>query len=278
MAKLLRTDADRAGLKFDPGTWLAAHLNDCERTPEELVQAYEQHGNRAEIRRMLGLDYGVFNQALLDLGEPPLSNETELRRLYDAYLGQMRSEIIDRLRRHYYDDFRKGRELDLYVERKGLAFLAFNQEWVLTRETLEQALVESHVSSMLEAMVGEDSGVELAPFKRVLSANQKSVLGFAKEATPLIRVWCRKHDEAIPTLWQSEEPQTVVRHMENEGLLDFEVIDSKHIPSLCHRAGCWPNGMAETLERTLLDLEKGEIEEEGKRRAAVMNLLAEKFF
>ena len=266
MAKQLKIDADRAGLKFDPRTWLTAQLGDCEHTPEELVQACEQAGDRAEIRRMLGLDYGVLNQALLDLGEPPLSNETEFRQLYDAYLVQMRPEIIDRLRRHHYDDFRNDRELDLYVERKSLAFLAFNQEWVLTRETLEQTLIEGHVSSMLESIIGEDSDVELVPLKRILAANRKSALGFSEEAVSLILVWCRKHGEAIPTVWQSEEPQAVVRHVENEGLLDFEAVDSEKMPFFCRRAGCWPNGMPETLERAQLDLEQGEIEDEEKRR------------
>lgn len=266
LAERLRADADQAGVKIDVEKWLAANLVGSEHSPEALLEACEQAGDRAEVRRILGLDYGAFNQALLNLDEPPLSNEIELRQLYDAYLGRMQPEIIDRLRRHHYDEFRNGRELNLYVERKNLSFLAFNQEWVLTREKLEQTLVEEHVSHLLDEAIGEDVDVELPPLNRTLAANRKSVRGFAEEAIPLIRVWCRKHGMAIPALWQKEESQAIVRHVENEGLLDFEAIDSGQIPGLCGRTGCWPNGMAETLEKALLDLEHGEIEEEEKLR------------
>jgi len=153
-ARELRADAGRTGLKFDGGKWLAANLVSSEHSPEALLDACEQVGDRAELRRRLGLDYGTFNRVLAELGEPMLSNEMELRQLFDAYLGRMRPSIIDRLRRHHYEEFRDGGDLDTYVERKTLAFLPFNSEWVPTRETLETELVEEHVSRLLDEALG----------------------------------------------------------------------------------------------------------------------------
>ena len=266
LANQLQADMNRAGVKFDAENWLAAHLSGYEHSPEELLHACEQSGDRAEVRRLLGLDYGAFNQVLASLGEQILSNETELRQLYEAYLGRMRPSIIDRLRRHHLEDFRIERDLDTYVERKSLAFLPFDPEWVLSRETLELALVDEHVSRLLDGAIGEDVSVELRPLKRTVEANRKALHKFAEEAMPVLRVWCRKQNVAIPTTWQNEESQAIVRHVENKGLLDFQAMNLEQMPGLCRRSGCWPDGMAETLDKTVLDLEESEVEEEERRR------------
>jgi hypothetical protein len=119
----LHADAHRVGFKFDVAKWLHLRLINVERSPEELLEACERAPDRAELRRLLELDYSAFNRVLIQLGEPPLSNEAELRQLYAAYLGPMRPAIIDRLRRRYYADFFEARDLAPYVEHKSLAFL-----------------------------------------------------------------------------------------------------------------------------------------------------------
>ena len=97
LSRQLLSDVDRAGNRFDARKWLELHLADEEYSPDELIEACEQTANRTELRSQLELDYARFNRVLLDLGEAPLSNEAELRQLYDAYLGRMRPAIIDRL-------------------------------------------------------------------------------------------------------------------------------------------------------------------------------------
>lgn len=266
LARQLLGDVNRSGNRFDARKWLEAHLGGQEYAPDELIDACEQAANRTELRNRLELDYARFNRVLLDLGEAPLSNEAELRQWYDAYLGHMRPAIIDRLRRNHADDFRAGRDLATYVERKNLAFLAFDADWILTRETMEMETVEAHVSGLLMEALGEDIAVELPVFKRVLEANRKGVREFAMKATPVIGVCCQRNDVQAPEPWQQGEAQAVVRHLENGGLLDFEPIGAADIPALCRRAGCWPNGMPETLDGEALRLTRDDVEAEERRR------------
>jgi hypothetical protein len=121
------------------------------------------------------------DRILVELGEPPLSNLTELRRLYEARLAGMRSIIIERLRRHHYDDFRNGRDLAIYVERKTLAFLSFNAEWGLSREMLDMEIVHEHVFRLLDEALGKDVLPTLVPLNGIIDANRKSVSSLRKK-------------------------------------------------------------------------------------------------
>ena len=265
LARQLRDESERTRIKFDIAHWLETHFVDTEPAPENLIDACERASDRATLRRDLDLDYEKFNRVLQALDEPPLSNESELRRLYDTYLVQMRSAIIERLRRRHTADFHNGLDLTTYVDRKTLKFLPFDPEWVLTRETLEMEVVEAHVSKLLAETLGEDPAVELQPWDRLIARNRKSVREFATQATPIVKVWCRNNDVSPPEPWQHGEPQTVSRHLENCGLLDFELVSLEQVPDLCQRAKCWPEGMPEILDSKTLGLDESEVEKENKR-------------
>jgi Domain of unknown function (DUF3883) len=265
MARQLMTDADQSGIKFNVRNWLISHLSGQSHTPDELLRACEKAGDRAEVRRLLDFEYAAFNRALISIGELPLSNETVLRQLYEAYLSRMSSEIVERLRRHHLDDFRSGRALDLYVERKSLVFLPFNSEWVLTRDTLEQEIVEQYASTILDPLLGAGSSLAMPSLARTLDANRKSVRSFVNDAMPIVRAWCRKNETAVPAAWQGAELHTAIRQIENNGLLDFEPISPDQMPSICRRADCWPAGMAETLSLADLKLGESELGAEEKR-------------
>lgn len=266
LSRKLQSDVDHTGARFDPCEWLKSHLEGQAYSPQDLVDACERAPNRGELRRELKLDYERFNRVLLSLGEAPLSNETGLRQSYEAYLERMRPTIVDQLRRHYSADFQAGHDLATYVMRKSLSFLEFNTEWILTRETLEKEIVENHVSGLLVAVLGDDEPVELAPFKRVIEANRKAIREFVVDAVPVVRVWCRRNQAPSPELWQHGEIQSLVRHLENRGLLDFEILGREQIPAIFHRAGCWPEGMPETVDGKLLGLTTDDVYAEEKLR------------
>ncbi len=266
LSRQMQHAVDRAGTRFDARKWLQIHLSDLEYAPETLIDACEHAANRAELRRNLELDYERFNRVLLELGEPALSNELELRRLYNAYLARLSPEIIERLRRHHYENFHNENDLTDYVERKKLAFLAFNTEWVLTRETLEMEVVELHVRTLLADTLGDDVPVTLPALKPLVNANRKVVRETAASALPMLKVWCRRNGVPLPMPWTQSEAQAVVLHLENKGLLDFEGVKAENIPALCRRAACWPTGMPETLDETILGLDRDEVDKEQKRR------------
>ena len=266
LAHQLKSEADRAGITFDVAGWLRTQLADVAFAPEALINACERASDRAALRRELKLDYERFNRALVKTGESPLSNEAELRRLYEAYLDQMRPTIIDRLRRHHAADFRKGRDLSTYVERKRLIFLPLDSSWILTRETLESETVEAHVSRLLDETLGKDREINLPALDQLLESNRKLVRDFVSNTTPVVEAWCRRNQDAVPGPWQDGDPHSVVRSLENKGLLDFEPVSIEQVPVLCRRAVCWPLGMPTTLDRTALGLKQTEVEKEEKRR------------
>lgn len=265
LAQELQAEAERAGPGWDLRAWLRARFPD-QLAVEEWLDTCERSSDRAEVRKSLELDYERFNRTLLALDEPPLSNAAELRSLYAAYLRQMAPAILERLRRHHAPDFRGERDLGVYVERKTLAFLTFDTAWIQTKETLEQGTVETHVAGLLGEVLGEDRDVDLPPLRRLQDTNRKSVRNFASRAGAVVIVWCRRNGVPVQEPWLSEEPQSVVRWLENAGLLDFELVSDAQLPGLCLRAACWPDAMPQTLDPATLGLDQTAVEEEERRR------------
>ena len=266
LAQRLERDADRGREQFDVATWLGTWFPLSEPVPAVLISACERTSNRAALRRELELDYERFNHVLLALGESALSNEDELRSRYEAYLRQMRPGTLERLRRRHATDFREGRDLTVYVARKSLAFLEFDPKWILTRESLDNEIVKAHVVKLLDEILGQDEEIDLPSSRGLLDKNRKSVREFASRAIPVVGAWCHHNGIAVPDPWQSEDPQAVTSHLENSGLLDFEPVEDQRIPALCRRAGCWPEGMAQSLQIEALGLDTATVEAEAKRR------------
>ena len=266
LAGQLENSANRSGAAFDVSQWLGSQFVDVRFTSQELVDACQRASDRAALQRELSLDYEKFNRVLLELGESPLSNEAALRSLYEGYLGQMRSEIIDRLRRHYAADFRNAHDLTTYMDRKTLKFLEFDPQWILTKETLEYEVVEQHVSRLLSEILGEDKRYDLQPLDPLIERNRKLIRKFAASAISVVGAWCHRNHVPVPEPWQNENPQSVTGRLENTGFFDFEPIVADQAPSLCRRATCWPDGMPETLDSAVLGLDQTEVDEEKKRR------------
>ncbi len=266
LAERLKSDAERAGAAFDLLQWLRSLFPLSKPAPQELVAACGHASDRAALRRELGLDYARFNQTLLALGESPLSKEAELLSMYEAYVRRMGAPILERLRRRHAVDFREGRSLTVYVNRKTLEFLEFDPAWILTREALDSATVETHVTRLLDDVLGEDQEVDLPSSRGLVERNRKTVRDSASSAISVVLAWCRRNGSHVPEPWLSEDPQSVTRHLENAGLLDFELLRDKQIPELCHRAACWPEGMPQTLDPASLGLDQAIVEREEDRR------------
>ena len=266
LARQLERDAERARTPFNVPEWLQSRFPHPGPTPEDLIEACERALDRAALRRELGLDYERFNRVLLALGESPLSNEAELRSVYHAYLQQMRPPILERLRRHHAVDFRDGRDLAAYVERKTLAFLEFDPVWTLSRETLDNQIVEAHVAKLLDDVLGEDQEVDLPPSRGLIEKNRKLVRHFASRAFSVVGAWCSRNQVPVQEPWRNEDPQSVIRYLENAGLLDFELVHDDQIPGLCAHAACWPPAMPRTLDPGPLGLDGAAVEEEERRR------------
>ena len=186
--------------------------------------------------------------------------------MWRSTLAEIRPKILERLRRRYAADYRKGYDLTPYVASKSLDFLPFDQDWTLTREKLDQGIVDAYVSRLLDDALGTDEPANLPLLRGLLERNRKTVRDFAADATSVLAAWCRRNSIQSLEPWQRDDPQALVRHLENAGVLDFEVIATVEVPQLCQRAGCWPSRMPLTLDRATLGLDQAAVQQEERRR------------
>ena len=126
------------------------------------------------------------------------------------------------------------------------------------------------MARLLDEVLGEDHEVALPSSRGLVERNRKSVRDFTSGAISVVLAWCRRNRIPVPEPWVSENPQSVTRHLENAGLLDFEPIRDTQVPALCHRAACWPEGMPQTLDPASIGLDRA-TRRGGKESAARRN-------
>lgn len=231
--------------------------------PAELLAMIWEVGDLAELRRRLGLDFGQLNRMLAALGEPILSNEAELRRLFDVWIEDIQPSAVDRLRRRYWADFEVGKSLAAYVAARGMNFVDFDEGWIADRETLGRAAVEERVSAALDALVGPDIELDL-PDVRATSARSKRTLQKAiEEAAPVVRAWLHREGR-VPGVW-GEGPLSVMKLVDQAGLLDFAEIEASSAIAALVRVSAWPAGMQPTIDLKVLKIDPSDMLGEAKR-------------
>lgn len=241
--------------------WLVEELG--EELAERLLAVVDKTEDQAQLRKELDLDFAKYNSILSGLGYPSLNDEDDFRRLFEVYLNEFRPALIDRIRRRYRSAYDRGEDLTEYLARKSLDFVTFDVAWPLTMEELDRAFIEKYVSEAAEAALGQDDlSVELPELKYLNSANTKLVATNHARVTKLVRAWCRKNVQEPPELMDPTDPQTLVRTIEQAGLLDFDALTLETLPSLCGKVGAWPNGMARTLQLEVLDLAESDLNSE----------------
>ncbi len=245
---------------------LAGIANRLPCTPEELVEELGRP-DLAEVRRRLNLDFGELNRMLAALGGPVLTNEDELRRLFDTWKRELSSMALGRIRRHFWSDFDAGRSLDGYVSMRELDFLEFQEDWIFDREHLARSDVSVLLDATLDELLGADGGRELEPLEKVRRSSARTLQRFVEANAGVVGAWCFAND--FPDPWK-EGPLLVVKEVSRRGLLDFARVDEGAEIGFLDRAGVWPGGMPHTVEPTALGLDPddldGELERERERQ------------
>lgn len=215
------------------------------------------------LRRELGLDYARFNAALISVGLTSLANVPELHRLFELWKGELRDELLDRLRRHFQPVWREAGELAKYRELRDLSFLGFNDEWAETRESIDRKLVADEADQRLSQLVGADRAAELPSLDPLRAANRKTVSKFAEEAIKIVKAAAK----LLPASWQAG-PNEVAAATDRSGALDFVRISPEEVIPLLELAGEWPAGMLPTLDLATLGLTNDDLDREAKAAAA----------
>ena len=269
VAKKLRNKSKKDKSDFNAKAWLKKHLTVSEPSFKTIYDACKNNYNHAVVREALGLNYKKFNKTLRALEMESLGNEDELCEEFYNYMNKnkMRSEIIEQIRRVYFDDYQKKRNLDKYVEHKKLEFIEFNSDWVDSEEILSEDIIKDYVRERLICKFKEIPSHELMPLEQLSEVNREKVRQFAEKAMGTVNAWCRKKDVKVPKPWNSDVPQEIYRFIENTGVLDFEEIKNlSDIPDICKRVGCWPDGMRPTTDMKELGLDTDSIKKEEDKK------------
>lgn len=216
----------------------------------------------AEVRRALNLDYGRLNEMLGALGQPLLSNEGELRRLFDTWKGELGGSAVERLRRRFLPDFEGGLPLDQYVMLRSLEFLEFQPNWVADREQLVKSDVKSLLDARLDELVGKDVPRELEPVEKVRNGSKRALQRFVDGAAPVMGAWCFRNRQSNP--W-AEGAIAVLKTVDQGGLMDFATVEPGMEISTLVRAKCWPKDMPHTIDPGSLGLDPHDLHGEKQR-------------
>ena len=264
MANELTQAYEQLGPSLHLRNWLEKNLG-SERS-DAVWQVLEVTDNQVDLRRRLDLPFAQYNAALHELGYPPLCEEVDYLRIFEVYLNEMRSDLVDRVRRRYIDTFRNGGNLAQYFEHKKLNFVTFDPEWPLTVEELTKPFVEDHILNEADRALGQDSkGIELPDICRVTSENQKMALSAHARITSLVCAWCRSKSRELPDMMNPADSQPLVSALLQAGLFDFERLLPDQLPELCKRIDIWPEDMPTTLDLEQLSLTEEDLDFEARK-------------
>lgn len=216
----------------------------------------------AQVRRSLGLDYARLNQMLSSLGQPILSNESELRRLFETWKTELAPGVIDRLRRHFWPAYQTGASLNRYVALRTLSFLEFQQGWVMDREELLRDDVAALFDIRLAEVVGEDVDLALEPLAHLRGRSTRTLQRFIDEAGPTIGAWCYLNERSNP--WTGGST-ALLKSVDQLGLLDFAGVEAGQEIAALVRAGVWPDTMPHIADAIALGLDPSDLLGEKKR-------------
>ncbi|MCS0505140.1 sacsin N-terminal ATP-binding-like domain-containing protein [Ancylobacter mangrovi] len=237
----LRIEAERRGSRFDLVGWLDAHLDGLEGAA--VLTACRNLHNLLDVQVRLGLDFGRFNRALRALGRPGLNDRSDMERMFEVYLNELRPRLVEQLRCRWRSAWLAHEPLNSYLAQKSLAFIAFDPVWVDQFPVLERDHVVGHAAARLREEVGEIPAEIVPALDDVLFANRKLLAKRLPELGAMIGAWRALNGAKADDDWSQGDPAQAARRLEQAGVLDFEIIASGDIPAILNRHGLWPSDM-----------------------------------
>ncbi|RYG89581.1 MAG: DUF3883 domain-containing protein [Alphaproteobacteria bacterium] len=271
LVEAFRLEADKRGSRFDLVGWLDAHLAGLEGSTV-LTVCVDVH-NMLEVQTRFGLDFGRLNQALRALGRPGLNDRSDMERMFEVYLNELRPELIEHLRQRWHSAWQSRESLETYVTQKSLAFIGFNPDWVDQVATVEREQVVAHAGSRLRDIAGEIPSRTTAPLDEVLTANRKLLAQRLPELSTMIGAWRALKDVKADDHWSQGDTALAARRLEQAGVLDFEPIAQSGLAAILKWQGLWPTDMEVTddllalgITPELLAAQKSKAEDERRKQ------------
>ncbi|WP_018900865.1 hypothetical protein [Rhizobium sp. 2MFCol3.1] len=224
---------------------LELHAESLPSTPTSFFDTLYNNADLMEVRRVLNIPHEALNRSLIEFGQPILSNEPELRRLFDLWKDDVRFEALDRIRRHFLGTFRQKKPLQDYVTLRSLDFIEFDKSWVLERDDLDRTTVATYVDLAIDKRLGPDVDVRIGGYKSIREHNRRTMQAFIDTALPIARAWCVKR-QALPD-GLAIGSMDVLKRIDSKGLLDFDRIATGGEAALLQQLDMWPAEMPTDL-------------------------------
>ncbi|MER8265709.1 DUF3883 domain-containing protein [Streptomyces griseus] len=227
---------DRAALH----AWLTSRIGAPD--AERLIRLLDDDDPERQLRA-LSVPLAAANRAWQALGLPQIDNTDRHERQFAAWLQRYRPALAERVRDAHADDYRSGRSLTAYVRLRGLPALTPDTAWHMTLWDLTDQLLQTHADTWLNRSLPAQPSTSraLAPLTEVRESSTTAVHQHLPRLRQLIEDWQRLHPTSRTVV--PPPPQEVLRALDDQGLLDFEVLPKKALITWLRDHGHWPAGM-----------------------------------
>lgn len=217
-----------------------------------LMAVCEQAPNPDTLRRHFEIPLADFNVALGELGRRPIHFPEEHQAEFRGFVAASRSQILEIIRRHFWEAFLAKADLADYAELRSLPGLAPDPAWLDSMEIPDRMAMQARVTAWLaERNVLTVAAPELEPVEAVRELNERFLDEWLPIARAVVFAWCLKRGESPPEAWSSTIH--VREAFQTSGCLDFVALTTADLPAWSHALGMWPD-MEPSLDLVRLGL------------------------
>lgn len=243
---------------------LAAWADDLPIDTDELLAEAQRATTPDELRQMLHLDLGNFNDALAALGPPyrQITHPDLHEHAFFEFVSQHEAAIIERLRERYARLAARGDDTARYVDARRLDGIVPAEEWLPRYEVPPESEIMRVVSAWLQ-LHGADTDLDAAPrlpdLVLLRQTNFARVDDVVERMRQLVAAWCRRNSRAVPEAWSAVPLITVRSRIEADGIADLIDLSEHLVFQRATEALGWPDDMPRTLSLDELGLTEADL-------------------
>jgi hypothetical protein len=277
VAAELQKQSDLLLDEADVVRWVGSHAPVSPEDAIALVNTCRDSQSLDDVRRAFAFDLPTFNTALSSLGSPwqPLRFEERLKRSFKDRIDENRSDIQQRIRDAYFDNYDNCQALDTYIIDLTIDWITFPQEWVDLYAELSDQVIDTFVNEKISDRLPSSASEGGESLEAIRRKNRAELVRSADAYRRVVRAWCAKDQDAriIPKCWL-ETTEQLAREAVASGYLDFRMLTGDSLISILARAKLWPVGMPPSVSLSLVGLSdedlKAEEKQEEQRRQAIL--------
>lgn len=228
---------------------------------ERLLAETEKTLDLFTLMRELSLEYARFNRVLLELGRLSLVSEADLRRQFEVWKNDLRSQLFERLRYHFQGKYDDPTAFAPYAGMRDLEFITYDATWSESKQTIDRGDVLASANNALAGISLYEPGGKLLPVDALRLTNRKVIAQVSELAK---RVLEAAEVQPLHDIW-SAGPGEVAAALDRAGLLDFHHVGQAEALGLLVRSGFWPESTPQSLNLSDHGLTEDDMDRERQR-------------